>query len=123
MRPICEVPTAEETARQLDTFEAKWAGKYPSIAQAWRLAWAEVIPFYAFSAAIRKIIYTTNAVESLNRVLRKTLKTKISFPPEEAATKLIFLAIRNFEKGDRAVREWVAACNQLAIPFAGRFDA
>ena len=115
--------SAEEAARQLEAFEEKWAGKYPSIAPAWRRAWAEVTPFYAFSAAIRKIIYTTNAVESLNRVLRKTLKTKGSFPTEEAATKLIFLAIRNFEKGGRAVREWVAARNQLAIMFAGRFDA
>jgi transposase-like protein len=123
LRPIYEAPTAEEAARQLDIFEEKWGGKYPSIAPAWRRAWAEVTPFFAFSAAIRKIIYTTNAVESLNRVLRKTLKTKGSFPTEEAATKLIFLAIRNFEKGGRAVREWVAARNQLAIMFAGRFDA
>lgn len=123
LRPIYEAPTAEEAARRLDDFEERWAGKYPSIAPAWRRAWAEVIPFFAFSAAIRKIIYTTNAVESLNRVLRKTLKTKGSFPTEEAATKLIFLAIRNFEKGGRAVREWVAARNQLAIMFAGRFDA
>lgn len=130
LRLIYEAPTAEEAARQLDAFEEKWAGnrrsapaKYPSIAPAWRRAWTEVTPFYAFSAAIRKIIYTTNAVESLNRVLRKTLKTKGSFPTEEAATKLIFLAIRNFEKGGRAVREWVAARNQLAIMFAGRFDA
>lgn len=123
LRPIYEAPTAEQAARQLDAFEEKWGGKYPSIAPAWRRAWAEVTPFYAFSAAIRKIIYTTNAVESLNRVLRKTLKTKGSFPTEEAATKLIFLAIRNFEKGGRAVREWVAARNQLAIMFAGRFDA
>ena len=123
LRPIYQAPTPEEAARQLDLFEEKWAGKYPSIAPAWRRAWTEVIPFFAFSAAIRKIIYTTNAVESLNRVLRKTLKTKGSFPTEEAATKLIFLAIRNFEKGGRAVREWVAARNQLAIMFAGRFDA
>jgi putative transposase len=123
LRPIYEASTADEAARQLDAFEGKWAGKYPSIAPAWRRAWAEVTPFYAFSAAIRKIIYTTNAVESLNRVLRKTLKTKCSFPTEEAATKLIFLAIRNFEKGGRAVREWVAARNQLAIMFTGRFDA
>ena len=93
------------------------------IAPAWRRAWAEVTPFFALSAAIRKIIYTKNAVESLNRVLRKTLKTKGSFPTEEAATRLIFLAIRNFEKGGRNVREWVAARNQLAILFAGRFDA
>jgi transposase-like protein len=123
LRPIYEAPTAEEAARQLDAFEDKWAGKYPSIAPAWRRAWAEVIPFFAFSAAIRRIIYTANAVESLNRVLRKTLKTKGSFPTEEAATKLIFLAIRNFEKGGRNVREWVAARNQLAIMFTGRFDA
>jgi transposase-like protein len=121
--PIYEAPTAEEAARPLDTLEEKWGGKYPSIAPVWRQAWAEVTPFYAFSAAIRKIIYTTNAVESLNRVLRKTLKAKGSFPTEEAATKLIFLAIRNFEKGGRAVREWVAARNQLAKMFAGRFDA
>ena len=123
LRPVYEAPTAEEAARQLDSFEEKWGGKYPSIAPAWRRDWAEVTPFFAFSAAIRKIIYTTNAVESLNQFLRKTLKTKGSFPTEEAATKLIFLAIRNFEKGGRNVREWVAARNHLAILFAGRFDA
>ena len=82
-----------------------------------------MIPFFAFSAAIRKIIYTTNAMESLNRVLRKTLKTEGAFPTEDAATKLIFLAIRNFEKGGRTVKEWVAARNQLAIMFDGHFDA
>ncbi|GBQ38468.1 transposase [Acidocella aminolytica 101 = DSM 11237] len=123
LRPIYEAPTVEEAARQLDAFETIWGTKYPSIAPAWRRAWAEVIPFFAFSAAIRKIIYTTNAVESLNRVLRKTLKTKGAFPTEDAATKLIFLAIRNFEKGGRTVREWVAARNQLAIMFEGRFNA
>ena len=101
----------------------KWGEKYPSIAPAWRRTWAGVTPFYAFSAAIRKIIYTTNAVESFNRVLRKALKTKGSFPTEEAATKLIFLAIRNFEKGGRAVRKWVAVRNQLAIIFARHSDA
>ncbi|MBV0891922.1 transposase [Paracoccus sp. Z118] len=83
------------------------AGKYPSIALARCRAWAEVIPLFASSAATRKIIYTTNAVESLNRVLRKTLERKCSFPTEEAATRLIFLATRN----------------QLAMMFAGRFDA
>ncbi len=123
LRTIYEAPTAKEAGRQLDAFEGKWGVKYPSIAPAWRRAWAEVTPFFAFSAPIRKIVYTTNAVESLNRVLRKTLKTKGSFPTEEAATKLIFLAIRNFEKGGRAVRDWVATRNQLAIMFPGRFQA
>ena len=92
LRPICQAPTAEDAARLLDGFEEKWAGRYPSIAPARRRPWAEVIPLLAFSAAIRKIIYTTNAVESPNRVLRKTLKTRGSFPAGEAATKLIFLA-------------------------------
>src|SRR5690606_39359947 len=105
LRPIYEAPTAEEAARQLGAFEEKWVGKYPSIAPAWRRAWAEVIPFFAFSAPIRKIIYTTNAVESLNRVLRKTLKTKGSFPTEEAATKLIFLAIRKIGRASCRARE------------------
>lgn len=64
LRLIYEAPNAEEAARQLDTFEDKWSGKYPLIAPAWRRAWTEVIPFYAFNAAIQRIIYTTNAVES-----------------------------------------------------------
>jgi transposase-like protein len=67
--------------------------------------------------------YTTNALDSRNRELRKPVKTKGSFPTEEAATKLILLAIRNFEKSGRNVREWVAARNQLAVMFAGHFDA
>ncbi len=85
--------------------------------------WQEVIPFFAFDPAIRKIIYTTNAIESLNRVIRKSIKTRGSFPTEEAATKLIYLAIRNFEKGGRNVREWFAARNQFAIMFDERFNA
>ncbi|WP_255356547.1 transposase [Thioclava sp. SK-1] len=122
LRLIYEAPSAEEAARRRDAFEEKWAGNYPSIALARRRAWAEVTPFFAFSAGIRKIIYTTNAVESLNRMLRQTLKIKSLFPTE-ATTKLIYLAIRKFEKGCRAVSEWVAARNQPAILLAGRFDA
>jgi transposase-like protein len=123
LRPIYQAPTAEEAARQLDLFEEKWAGKYPSIAPAWRRAWAEVIPFFGFDPAIRKIIYTTNAIESLNRVIRKSIKTRGSFPTDDAATKLIYLAIRSFEKNGRNVREWFAARNQFAIMFGERFDA
>lgn len=123
LRPVYEAATADLAAEQLGRFEAKWGGEYPSIAPAWRRAWAEVIPFYAFSQAVRKVIYTTNAVESLSRVLRKTLKTKGSFPTEDAATKLICLAIRNFDKAGRTVREWFAARDQLAIMFEGRFTA
>jgi len=97
--------------------------KYASIAPAWRRAWQEVIPFFAFDPAIRRIIYTTNAIESLNRVIRKSIKTRGSFPTEDAATKLIYLAISNFEKGGRNVRDWFAARNHFAIMFEERFNA
>lgn len=123
LREIYGAATAEQAAEVLDRFEEKWAGKYPSIAPAWRRAWDEVIPFFAFDPAIRKIIYTTNAIESLNRVIRKSIKTRGSFPTEEAATKLIYLAIRKFEKDGRKVREWIAARNQFAIMFDDRFNA
>jgi transposase-like protein len=123
LRRIYGAATADQAAEELDAFEEKWSGKYPSIAPAWRRAWAEVIPFFAFDPAIRKIIYTTNAIESLNRVIRKSIKTRGSFPTEEAANKLIYLAIRNFEKGGRNVREWFAARNQFAIMFEERFNA
>ena len=79
-----------EAAKALDDFEAEWGDKYPSIAPSWRRAWQEVIPFFAFPPAVRKIIYTTNAIESLNRVIRKTTKTRGSFPTDAAATKLIY---------------------------------
>ena len=82
----------------------------------------KIIPFFAFPPDVRKIIYTTNAIESLNRVIRKTTKTRGSFPTDEAATKLIYLAIRNFEKNGRVVREWVAARNQFAILYPERFN-
>lgn len=123
LRRIYEATNAEMAAIELDCFEAKWADKYASIAPAWRRAWQEVIPFFAFDPAIRKIIYTTNAIESLNRVIRKSIKTRGSFPTDEAATKLIYLAIRSFEKDGRNVREWFAARNQFAIMFNERFDA
>ena len=123
LRRIYSAPTADMAEAELDAFEEKWAGKYASIAPSWRRAWAEVIPFFGFDPAIRKIIYTTNAIESLNRVIRKSIKTRGSFPTDEAATKLIYLAIRRFEKDGRNVREWFAARNQFAIMFGERFDA
>ena len=123
LRRIYGAATADMAATGLDAFEAKWAGKYPSIAPAWRRAWQEVIPFFAFDPTIRKIIYTTNAIESLNRVIRKSIKTRGSFPTDEAATRLIYLAIRNVEKDGRNVREWFAARNQFAIMFGERCAA
>jgi transposase-like protein len=115
--------TADQAAAELDAFEENWVGKFASIAPAWRRAGAEVIPFFAFDPAIRKSIHTTNAIESLNRVIGKSIRTRGSFPTGEAATKLIYPAIRNFEKGGRNVREWFAARNQFAIMFEDRFNA
>lgn len=112
----------EEAAKALDDFDAEWGNKYPSIAPSWRRAWQEVIPFFAFSPDVRKIIYTTNAIESLNRVIRKTTKTRGSFPTDDAAKKLIYLAIRKFEKTGRSVRDGVAARNQFAILYPERFN-
>lgn len=123
LRRIYSAPAADLAEAELDAFEEKWAGKYASIALAWRRAWAEVIPFSGFDPAIRKIIYTTNAIESLNRVIRKSIKTRGSFPTNEAATKLIYLAIRKCEKDGWNVREWFEARYQFAIMFGERFDA
>jgi putative transposase len=81
-----------------------------------------VVPFFAFGPEIRRVIYTTNAVESLNRVIRKAIKTRGSFPSEEAAEKLIYLAIREHEKTARNVRGWLTAVNQFAIMFDDRFN-
>ena len=93
------------------------------IRQAWRRAWEHVVPLFAFPPAIRKMIYTTNAVESLHRSLRKIIKTRGSFPTDEAALKLLFLAIRNAGVRWRRPIKWTAAIGQFAIMFGDRFEA
>ena len=106
LKRIYQATDDTEAEKALADFESEWGTKYPSIAPSWQRAWQEVIPFFAFPPAVRKIIYTTNAIESLNRVIRKTTKTRGSFPTDDAATKLIYLAVRSFEKTGTAVREW-----------------
>ncbi len=90
LKRIYQATDDGEAEKALDDFEAEWGQKYPSITPSWRRAWQEVIPFFAFPPSVRKIIYTTNAIESLNRVIRKTTKTRGSFPTDDAATKLIY---------------------------------
>src|SRR6516225_4930716 len=107
--------------RQLEAFEAKWGARYPAIGQSWRRAWEHVVPFFAFPPTIRKMIYTTNAVEAVNRSLRKIIKTRGSFPTDEAALKLLYLAIRNAGMRWRRSTEWTAAMGQFAIQFGARF--
>lgn len=121
LKAIYRAETAEAAQDRLDEFEAKWGARYPAIGQAWRRAWEHVTPLFAFPPAIRKMIYTTNAVESLHRSLRKIIKTRGSFPTDEAATKLLYLAIQNAGVHWRRPVEWTAAMSQFAILFGDRF--
>ncbi len=113
----------DETAAldALGAFEGKWGKQYPMVAKAWRERWAELSPFLHFPPELRKAIYTTNAIEALNRQIRKVIKTKGAFPSDDAAMKLVYLAIRNAEKtwGNRT-RDWTAALLQFAVVFGDR---
>ena len=96
--------------------------RYPTIAQLWRRNWEHVIPFFAFPPEVRRIIYTTNAIESLHMQLRKIIKTRGHFPSDEAALKLLWLALRNVLAGTiRSAKEWKEAMNQFAILYGERF--
>src|SRR4051812_45684245 len=100
---------------------AEWGKRYPAIGAAWRRAWDYVVPFFAFAPGIRKMIYTTNAVEALHRSLRKIIKTRGSFPNDDAALKLLYLAIKNAGMRWRRNVEWTSAMGQFAIQFGERF--
>jgi transposase-like protein len=123
LKPIYTAPSAEAAAQALDDFEASpWGQRFPTVVASWRRAWDRVIPFFAFPPAVRKLIYTTNAIESLHSQLRKIIKTRGHFPSDDAATKLIWLALRNIgHNGGRSVREWRDAMNQFAIAYGDRF--
>jgi putative transposase len=117
--------TAGEAEQRLTEFAAKWDEKFPLIAKSWRTNWPRVIPFFAHPPEIRKIIYTTNAIESLNMSLRKVTKTRSSFPNDEAAAKLLYLALRNIAKKwtRYPVSDWAAALNRFGIIYEGRLPA
>lgn len=123
LRPIYAAPTAEAAAQRLEEFAAKWDATYPTISQVWQRNWERVTPFFAFPAEIRKVIYTTNAVESLNMSLRKIIKTRGSFPNEEAAIKLLYLALRNHSKKWSFVQGWREALNRFQILWPERMPA
>src|ERR1700674_898178 len=123
LRPIYAAPSAEAAEAALDAFEAgEWGRKFPTVVAAWRRAWDRVIPFFAFPPAIRRVIYTTNAIESVNARLRKIIKTRGHFPSDDAASKLIWLALRNITADwAKAAHNWKEAMNQFAILYAERF--
>ncbi len=121
LRPIYTAATEEASASALEAFEAKWNDKYPMIGKSWRSNWERVIPFFAFPAEIRKVIYTTNAIESLNSQLRKVVKNRGHFPNDEAAAKLLYLALKNAaKKWTMPIQDWGRALNQMSIFFEGR---
>ena len=124
IKPIYTAPSAEAAQAELDRFaQGPWGEKFPTVVAAWRRAWDRVIPFFAFPPPIRKVIYTTNAIESINARLRKIIKTRGHFPSDDAATKLIWLALRNITaEWGRAAHDWKAAMNQFAILYDDRFS-
>jgi putative transposase len=123
IRPIYTAVSAAAAQSELDAFEAgPWGQKFPTVVTAWRRAWDRVIPFFAFPPEIRRVIYTTNAIESVNAQVRKIIKTRGHFPNDDAAAKLIWLALRNITaKWDRGAHYWKDAMNQFAILYAERF--
>jgi len=124
LKPIYTAATAEAALAELDAFEqGPWGEKFPTVVGAWRRAWSHVIPFFAFPPSIRKVIYTTNAIESVNARLRKIIKTRGHFPSDDAASKLIWLALKNItaDWGKKAAKDWKDAMNQFAILYADRF--
>jgi transposase-like protein len=124
LRPIYAAPSADAASAALDAFErGPWGQKFPTVVATWRRAWAQVIPFFAFPPDVRRLIYTTNALESVHGQLRKIIKTRGQFPNDDAATKLIWLALRNITaKWARPSPYWRTAMNQFAILYEGRFS-
>jgi len=123
IRPIYTAASAEAAQAELEAFEqGPWGVKFPTVVAAWRRAWDRVIPFFAFPPSIRRVIYTTNAIESINARLRKIIKTRGHFPSDDAASKLIWLALRNITADwGRAAKDWKEAMNQFAILYEDRF--
>jgi putative transposase len=124
LRLIYTAASAEAAAAALDAFASgPWGQRFPTVVASWRRAWTHVIPFFAFPPEVRRVIYTTNALESVNARLRKILKTRGHFPNDEAATKLIWLALRNITGswGQKAANYWHLAMNQFAILYEDRF--
>ena len=123
LKPIYTALNAEAAEAALDEFErGPWGQKFPTVVATWRRAWDRVIPFFAFPQGVRRVIYTTNAIESVHARLRKIIKTRGHFPTDDAATKLIWLALRNITADwSRSAKEWREAMNQFAIAYGDRF--
>ena len=123
LKKIYRAVSAEEAKLALKDFSKKWDSKYPMISKSWEAKWDQIIPFLAYPKEIRKVIYTTNAIESLNMTLRKVIKNRASFPNDDAVKKLMYLALKNAaKKWTMPIRDWGTAINQFAINFEGRVE-
>lgn len=123
LKPIYRAATVVEAEMELDNFMRQWGDKYKAIGKLWKENWERIIPFFAFPPEVRRVIYTTNAVESLHMSLRKIIKNRGSFPSEEAALKLLFLALQNVSAKWEVVQHWKAALNQFEILWGDRIKA
>jgi len=124
LKTIYQANTVELAEIARDDFELTWGDKYPAIVRSWRDNWDKIIPFFDFPQDIRRVIDTTNIIESLNRTLRKSVKNRGHFPTEETLMKVLYLAIKGVsKKGTMPIRNWPEAMNQFAIVFGDRFTA
>lgn len=122
LKKVYGAVTEAAAEQALVEFGERWDSKYPTISKSWLNHWQRIIPFFAFPQEIRKVIYTTNAIESMNMTLRKVLRNHRSFPTDESAMKVVYLAIQNIsKKWTMPIRDWKAALNRFAIEFEGRF--
>ena len=121
LKLIYSAATLEEAENQLLEFVEKWETRYPVVARSWQSNWGRIVPMFQFTPEIRRAVYTTNAIESLNFSLRKTIKNRALFPNDEAVYKILYLALRNIaKKWTMPIPNWSGAMNQFAILFEGR---
>ncbi len=124
LKEIYQAPTIEQAEAQLEQFEARWNDSHPSIGKSWRNNWERITPLFSYPPDIRKAIYTTNAIESVNMSLRKVTKNRGSFPNDESMLKLLYLALKNIsKKWTMPIRNWKAAMNQFMIIFENRMPS
>ena len=121
LKRIYQSATVKEAETRLTEFEHKWNATHAPIGQSWRRNWPRIIPFFDYPPEIRKVIYTTNAIELVNMSLRKITKNRGAFPSDEALLKLFYLALRNIsKKWTMPVRDWKAALTRFTIQFEER---
>ena len=126
LRPIYGAATEQAARERFDELAGKWGDKYPAIIRLWQNAWAEFVPFLSYSAEIRKVIYSTNAIESLHARFRRSVRARGHFPNEQAALKCLYLTVRSLDPTGRGRARWITrwkpALNAFAVTFEGRIN-